>query len=153
MYHPDNIDPSNPIDPNGSFFNYFGDTGIAQPYFSGKACVTLEQFYQAIKARMFYELIQEGGFNPSAKIDRLLNLSGDDETLNEMKEIENDEDKPRRGRPRLSDMEKHLRLELRKLNSVGNGTNIEINKNLNELGFADSSKITDDGLSYIIVEE
>jgi hypothetical protein len=113
MYHPDNIDTSNPLNPEGSFFHYLGPCGLAQPYYTGLPTATLEQFYQAIKARLVYELVQSGHLNP----DILLDFTGDmpvygvDDEDDEPRENESAEEaeKRTRGRPRLTDAEKQER--------------------------------------------
>ena len=108
-YHPDNIDSSDPLNPEGSFFRFMGVTGIQQPYYAGVPVATIEQFYQAIKLRLVYELIQEGLISP----DTLEDFSGDGSS--EDAGIDSDS-KRRPGRPRLTEEEKRLRAEQRKSN-------------------------------------
>ena len=101
-YHPDNIDSSDPLNPEGSFFRFMGVTGIQQPYYAGVPVATIEQFYQAIKLRLVYELIQEGLISP----DTLEDFSGDGSS--EDAGIDSDS-KRRPGRPRLTEEEKRPR--------------------------------------------
>ena len=115
-YDPNVIDPNHPLEPS-SFFHYMGSTGIDQPYFSGMPVATMEQFYQAIKARLVYELTGEGRLNPELDDDFLLNVTGghgqdygDDPLANPRQE--------RRGRPRLTEEEKQKRADLRRLQKV-----------------------------------
>ena len=113
-YAPNNIDPADPLHPDGSFFHFMGATAIAQPYYVGVPCATLEQLYQAFKARLMYELNLEepNALNTSDKVELGEDLDSDDVELPDVVNL-TESPKPR-GRPRLTEAEREARITERR---------------------------------------